>query len=306
MPAVFNGSEAYPDPPIAPVLTIGNFDGLHIGHRHLIQRLVASARERRAPAVVYTFDPPPRAVLGTKPAPRIQSWDDKVEIMGELGVDHVVVETFTRAFAERPPAWFLEEVVGARIKPQAMVVGYDFRFGKGREGDVHTLREAFPDLPVTQVEPLKLAGQNVSSTRIRSLISAGQVADAAHLLGCSHRIRGVVVGGDARGRTIGFPTANLQTTAELAPAVGVYAVRSRVGGGPWSSAVANLGHRPTFDGRGFLIEVHILDFEGDLYGRMLEVEFVERIRGERSFASADELVAQINADITIARRTLQS
>ena len=261
MPSVFAGSETYPAQPVSPVLTIGNFDGLHRGHRHLIQALTESARAINAPAVVYTFDPPPRVVLTPdNRAPRIQTWPDKVKIMGDLGVDHIVVETFTREFAAHPPEWFLDVVVGQRIQPQAMVVGYDFRFGRARSGDVDTLRSAFPEIPVTQVSPLQLEGQTVSSSRIRRLVAAGEVAQASALLGCPHRIRGQVVPGDARGRTIGFPTANLQTPAELTPARGVYAVRTRHNDGPWRHAVANLGTRPTFDGEGFLIEVHLLDF----------------------------------------------
>lgn len=305
MPSVFAGSQTYPEQSVRPVLTIGNFDGLHRGHRHLIRALTEAAHAVHAPAVVYTFDPPPRVVLAPdRRAPRIQTWADKVAIMGELGVDHVVVETFTREFAAHPPEWFLDVVVGQRIRPQAMVVGYDFRFGRGRSGDVDTLRAAFPEIPVTQVSPLQLDGQTVSSSRIRQLVTAGDVAEAGALLGCPHRIRGQVIPGDARGRTIGFPTANLQTSSELIPARGVYAVRARWEDGPWHSGVANLGTRPTFDGQGFLIEVHLLNFEGNLYGQTLEVDFVDRLRGELPFESADQLVAQIQSDVAVAQRVL--
>jgi len=306
MPSVFAGSETYPASAISPVLTIGNFDGLHLGHRHLIRALTETARASDAPAVVYTFDPPPRVVLTpNNRAPRIQSWADKVQIMGELGVDHIVVETFTREFAAHPPEWFLDVVVGRRIQPQAMVVGYDFRFGRGRAGDVETLRSAFPNIPVTQVTPLQLDGKTVSSSRIRRLVAEGDVAEAGTLLGCPHRIRGEVVAGDARGRTIGFPTANLQTPAELTPARGVYAVRARFDDGSWHRGVANLGTRPTFDGNGFLIEVHLLDFSGDLYGKTLEVDFIERLRGELPFDDAAQLVTQIQSDIAVAKQVLK-
>ena len=307
MPTVFTGSDTYPAQATPPVLTIGNFDGLHLGHRHLIDALVQASRAAEAPAAVYTFDPPPRVVLSPDSrAPRIQSWDDKVRIMGELGVDHIIVETFTREFAQHPPEWFLDVVVGQRIRPQAMVVGYDFRFGRGRSGDVDTLRTAFPKTPVTQVSPLEQEGETVSSSRIRKLVAEGCVKDAAALLGCPHRIRGEVVAGDARGRTIGFPTANLQTPAELTPARGVYAVRARSADGAWHRAVANLGTRPTFDGKGFLIEVHLLDFVGDLYGATLEVDFIATLRGELSFASAEQLISQIQTDIAVAERVLKT
>jgi riboflavin kinase / FMN adenylyltransferase len=307
MPQVYAGSVAYPSETPHPVLTIGNFDGLHHGHRHLISALVTKARALGAPAAVYTFDPPPRVVLSPDAhAPRIQSWPDKVRILGELGVDQVVVERFTRAFAQHPPSWFLDEVIGKRIQPSSVVVGYDFRFGRNRGGDVETLRAAFPDLSVTQVEALQIDGETVSSSRIRTLGSEGNVTEAAGLLGCPHRIRGTVIAGDSRGRTIGFPTANLQTDARLTPARGVYAVRARAEQGSWHPAVANLGTRPTFDGSGFLIEVHLLDFSGDLYGAELEVDFIKRLRGEHTFDGPDALIAQINRDVDAARGILHS
>lgn len=306
MPEVYAGSAAYVCKGPRPVLTMGNFDGLHQGHRHLISRLVACARARQVPACVYTFDPPPRVVLApTRHQPRIQSWTDKVRIMGELGVDQVVVERFTRSFARHPPSWFVEEILGRRIDPVAIVVGYDFHFGRARSGDVETLREALPHLPIEQVAPLEMDGGVVSSSRIRSLVGAGDVDQAAQLLGCPHVIRGTVVAGDARGRTIGFPTANLETDAELLPAQGVYACRANVDGGAWLPAVANLGTRPTFDGSGFLVEVHILDFSGEIYGSEMEVSFVSRLRGEQHFDGPDALKAQIQQDVLAARSVLQ-
>ena len=307
MPHVFAGSAAYPSDSDRPVLTIGNFDGLHIGHRHLVSRLVTRASELNTRSVVYTFDPPPRVVLSPdNHPPRIQSWPDKVRIMGELGVDHVVVERFTRSFSQHPPSWFIDEVIGSRIRPQAIVVGYDFRFGRNREGDINTLRTAFPELPITQVEALKHDGETVSSSRIRRLVSNGDVAAAAELLGCPHRIQGTVVHGDARGRTMGFPTANLETDADLKPSRGVYAVRARRALDSWHPAVANLGTRPTFDDRGFLIEVHLLDFSGDLYGAEMEVEFIQRLRGEQAFDGPGALSSQIKRDIARAREVLES
>jgi len=306
VPEVFAGSAAYVCEGSRPVLTMGNFDGLHHGHRHLISRLVLRARERDVPACVYTFDPPPRVVLApTRHQPRIQSWTDKVRIMGELGVDQVVVERFTRSFARHPPEWFVSEVLGRRIEPAAIVVGYDFHFGRARSGDVGTLREALPGMDIEQVEPLEIDGGVVSSSRIRALVTEGKVNVAAQLLGCAHVIRGTVVAGDARGRTMGFPTANLETDAELLPDRGVYACRARVHGGAWLSAVANLGTRPTFDGRGFLVEVHLLDFSGDLYGAEMEVAFVDRLRGEETFDGIDALRTQIQHDVLAARATLE-
>ena len=305
MPTVIAGSTAYPSDGPRPVLTIGNFDGLHHGHRHLVTATVEQAKQLGAPSAVYTFNPPPRVVLSPEHrAPRIQAWTDKVRIMGELGVDQVIVERFTPSFAQHPSAWFIDEVLRRRIQPAGLVVGYDFRFGRGREGNVDTVRAAFPEIPILQVDPVQLDGTTVSSSRIRSEVASGNVVNATRLLGCPHRIRGTVIHGDARGRTIGFPTANLQTDAELMPADGVYAVRARSHGGPWHNAVANLGTRPTFDGQGFLMEVHLLDFSGDLYGAEMEVEFIDRIRGEMTFSGPAALVAQIKADVRSAERML--
>lgn len=305
MPEIFAGSAAYPEPSPAPVLSVGNYDGLHLGHRHLIAQLVQRASELGAPACVYTFDPPPRVVLAPQQhQPRIQSWPDKVRILGELGIDQVIVERFSRAFAQHPPEWFASEVLGRRIQPRAMVLGYDFRFGRARAGDIHMLRSLLPDTPISQVDALKIDGGIVSSSAIRRLVTEGDVVAAEHLLGMPHRIRGTVVDGDKRGRTIGFPTANLETDAQLLPANGVYAVQARVDGGEWLDGVANLGERPTFDGSRFLIEVHLLDFSGDLYGHELEVRFILRIRDEQRFDGPDSLIAQIRADVQAARTAL--
>ncbi len=307
MPRIFAGSRAYVSPSPRPVLSIGNYDGLHLGHRHLIETLVHRARALDAPACVYTFDPPPRVVLAPQQhQPRIQSWPDKVRIMGELGVDHVIVERFTRSFAQHPPAWFADEILGRRIDPKAMVVGYDFRYGRARAGDVNSLRAALPDVDVEQVEALEMEDRIVSSSAIRRLIEDGDMRTAAALLGCPHMIRGTVVPGDQRGRTIGFPTANLQTDADLLPARGVYAVWARVNNGSPIAAVANLGNRPTFDGTTFLVEVHLLDFTGELYGHEMEVAFVERLRGEIRFEGVGALVTQIRLDVELARDRLGS
>ena len=183
-------------------------------------------------------------------------------------------------------------------------MGYDFRFGSDRSGDVNTVRTAFPDVPIEQVEALEQGGGNVSSSRIRSLVNSGEVEQAARLLGCPHVVRGTVVNGAARGRSMGFPTANIETDAELMPAQGVYACRARTNGGRWLPAVANLGTRPTFDGQGFLVEVHLLDFSGDLYGSEMEVAFFARIRGEQAFDGLDSLRIQIEKDVEQAKALL--
>lgn len=314
MPKVFAGSAAYPPAQPGkggPVLTIGNFDGVHRGHHHLLDRVKAEAARLGVPSCVYTFEPPPRVILAPKQhRRRISPWPDKVRLLGEAGIDHIVVERFTRAFAQHSPAWFAREIMGRRLHPSAVVVGYDFRFGRARAGDVALLRKVLPELPVHQVSAWELPeeedgdGAVVSSSAIRKLVEEGRVDEASHFLGRPHVISGTVVEGDRRGRTMGFPTANLETDAELLPARGVYAVRARVDLGEWMPAVANLGTRPTFDGRQYLVEVHLLDRSIELYGRQLDVAFMAHIREEQTFEGADQLKVQIREDVAAARELL--
>ena len=303
MALLFQGSTHYPGARHRPVATIGNFDGLHPGLQRLVKRLLERAQELEAPSLVYTFDPPPRLVLQRDGAPpRIATLDQKIEGLSELGVDHIVVETFTPHFGAHPPEWFASTVLAERLQPRAMVVGYDFRYGRARAGDADTLRGQLPELPVETVEALVLQDDRVvGSSRIREAVAEGRVADAALLLGRPYRLQGAVVQGDQRGRTLGFPTANLVTPAELIPAPGVYAVRCGEHAG-----VANLGVRPTFEGNRFVIEVHLFDFEGDLYGQRLDVDFVARIRPERRFETPQALAEQIRQDAHEARQLLLS
>lgn len=299
-PQVIVGSTAWVGP--QPVLTIGNFDGVHRGHQELLGRLIARARSLGAPATVYTFDPPPRVVLepGRHP-PRILSLPDKVALLGEHGVDRVVVETFDRAFARNPASWFVEEVLSRRLNPLELWVGHDFRFGRGREGTAALVQQALPDLPFSQLDAEREGDAIISSSRIREAVAKGQVALAERMLGRSHRLRGLVVPGDGRGRTIGVPTANVDPVTELLPARGVYAVRLVDAAGAVHAGVANLGVRPTFNLRTYTVEVHLLDYEGDLYGQQVSVDFVARIRSEQRFSGAEELVARIRQDILLAR-----
>jgi riboflavin kinase/FMN adenylyltransferase len=307
-PRIFAGSAAYAEQrgDARPVLTIGNFDGVHRGHQALLAAVVDRARARGVPAAVYTFDPPPRSVLAPDLAqPRLTDWTLRARLLGALGVEHLIIERFTRAFAQHTPEWFAAEVLGARLAPSEMVVGYDFRFGKARAGTRELLARLLPAVPVSAVEALSVDGEVVSSSALRALITEGAVERAAALLGRPHEVRGAVVPGDRRGRTLGFPTANLETDAELLPPSGVYAVEASVDCGPWRPAVANLGVRPTFGGAGrFLIEVHLLDYRGDLYGHALSARFIARLRGEQRFTDVDALAAQIGRDVSAARAAL--
>ncbi|RME28553.1 MAG: bifunctional riboflavin kinase/FAD synthetase [Deltaproteobacteria bacterium] len=305
MPQVYAGSAAYPAEGPDPVVTIGNFDGVHHGHRALLARLVERARELGAPPVVYTFEPSPRVVLApSQYLPRILTWPDKVRLLGEQGVEAVVVERFDRAFAQHPPDWFAREILGRRLRAQELVVGYDFRFGRARRGDVALLRRLLPDLPVVQVEAAMLDGRICSSSAVRDAVRRGDIDMATRLLGRPHFVRGTVVAGDQRGRTIGFPTANVDTDTELLPGAGVYAVYAHADDGRPLPAVANLGVQPTFSGSRQRLEVHVLDFQGDLYGRELRVDFMARLRDERRFSDVDALVRQIRQDVDDARACL--
>jgi riboflavin kinase/FMN adenylyltransferase len=291
-----------------PVLTVGNFDGVHLGHRVLLERLVSRAHELGRPAMVYTFEPTPQAVFGRGPH-RILAVEDKVALLGRLGVDQVCLERFSPALSARSPEWFVEEVLGRRLRPCAMVVGHDFRFGAERAGDHRTVASLMPQLPIEVVLPLSREGRIVSSTRIRACIRDGRVGDAAELLGRPYSIRGTVVRGDRRGRELGFPTANLLPDAELIPSSGVYAVRGQVDGNGLLPGVANLGARPTVDGERFGIEVHLMVPHGhygadELYGRELEVHFVRRLRSEKRFPGLEALAAQITLDVAEARTLL--
>jgi riboflavin kinase/FMN adenylyltransferase len=286
------------------VVTIGNFDGVHQGHQSLLSATVAKARELGVPALVFTFDPAPRDVLRPdNDVPRIQTLVDRVACLAAVGIDHVVVEPFTRELGARQARWFADHVIGGHLRAGALVVGWDFRFGAGRAGTVDDLRR-WLDVPVDQVEAFTAAGAVASSSRIRHLVRDGAVAEAATLLTRPHRLRGTVVHGDARGRTLGFPTANIAIETMLRPAVGVYAVRVDLGDGAIRPAVANFGKRPTFGGETEVLEVHLLDFDGDLYGRGIAVDFAARIRGEHSFASIDALKARIAIDIASSRQIL--
>jgi riboflavin kinase/FMN adenylyltransferase len=301
---VVYGSQQFPGDAPSPVVTIGNFDGVHLGHRALIAGARALAGPVGAPVCVYTFDPAPRDVMVPgHGVPAIQSLDERLERLGEAGADWVVVERFSRAYAGHTAEFFALEILKTRLRAAGVVVGWDFRFGKGRKGDHNTLRELL-DVPVHQVEALQHRGEIVSSTRVRQVVQAGDVAHAAELLTQPHEVSGIVVHGDGRGRTIGVPTANVVLDSALRPAAGVYAVRLKAAGGAWWSGVANLGVRPTVGEGVAPLEVHLLDRSEDLYGQSVKVGFITRLRGEQRFDGLDALVTQIRRDIVRARQEL--
>ncbi len=302
-PIVVPGSNAYRSPNDHPVVTIGNFDGVHLGHRALVSAAVTQARDLGVPACVYTFDPAPRDVLRPgNPVPRIQSLSEKIRLLGTLGVDCVVVEPFTREFGRHGGQWFAKEVLTRRLGASAVVVGWDFRFGAGREGTVDALRD-WMTIPVTQVDALESEDGIISSSRIRRALADGRLQEATALLARPHSVQGTVVHGDARGRALGIRTANLQNLIGLVPADGVYAVTAIVGEVEYK-AVANIGSRPSFPGAGRSIEIHLLDVDTDVYDTQMTVHWHRRLRDEQTFASPADLVAQIGTDIVAARSLL--
>ena len=291
-----------------PVVAIGNFDGVHLGHQSMLKEALRQAAELGQPSLVYTFDPPPAVVLRPDTHyPRILPLEDRVRLLGEFGVEQVCIEPFSFAFAQHSATWFAHEILERRFDPSAIVVGYDFRFGRNRQGDFALLQEELPDVPITQVGAFEFDGQIVSSSRIRRLVSEGDVRGAGVILSRCHTVRGTVVEGDQRGRALGFPTANLATPAELLPAPGVYVVKGRVDRRHEYGGVANLGVRPTFSGRELMIEIHLFDLanaDENLYGRELEVSFLQKLRDEKRFPNAERLRAQIQSDVHSARAVL--
>ena len=300
---VIHGTQHLEGPP-RPVLTIGNFDGVHLGHRALVQRTIDVAKEVGAPSAALTFHPAPQEVLRPQgAAPRLQSLDQRVQSLLHAGLELVIVEPFTRELGALPPPAFAEEILGRRLGVRALVLGHDFRFGRGRAGDASQLR-GYLDVPVSQVEAILEGDTPISSSRIRRAVQEGDVGQAAALLGRPHEVRGRVGHGDKRGRELGFPTANLEDLEGLLPAHGVYAVRAEVDG-IWHPAVANIGQRPTFQGHETRTEVHLLDFNRSLYGISLKIAFVAHLRAEQRFDSLHALTDAIAADVAAARGHLQ-
>ncbi|MBM4281323.1 MAG: bifunctional riboflavin kinase/FAD synthetase [Deltaproteobacteria bacterium] len=286
------------------VIAIGNFDGLHRGHRALIARARALAAPRGATVGVVTFDPHPAKVLASHMAPpQILRRDEKETGLRALGVDEIHVVPFDLQLAVMAPERFVRELLVQRFDACSVVVGEGFRFGHKASGTLSDLRAVFGDDAVA-VPVVKEGGLVCSSTKIRELVLGGNVEAAGVLLGAPYFLEGVVVRGDGRGRTIGIPTANLETGRELLPKVGVYATRAILDDGRVTGSVTNVGLRPTFAGEGVRIEAHLFDVDEDLYGRRLRLELVARLRDEQRFAGVDALIAQIRADADAARRAL--
>ena len=294
------------------VVTIGVFDGVHRGHRVLLDAAKKEAAERGLRSVVVTFDRHPMEVVRPGSQPRyLQNLDRKITSLLAEGLDLVYVVPFTYDFSQQSALQFIEQTLAGSIDARHVIVGANFRFGHGAEGDVAMLQQVGPqfDFTVTSVDLLEVDGVAISSSEIRDRLAAGEVEWAAQALGRPHVLEGAVVRGDERGRTIGFPTANVEVDDRMQmPANGVYAGHAVVLGrdGHVFPMVVNVGVRPTFGGGAVTVESFLLDTELDLYGEHLAVSFEHRLREERKFASIDDLIAAIEADVAQARTLLKA
>ena len=289
-------------------VTLGNFDGVHLGHRELFRSLVQTARRLNCPSVVYTFNPHPLKLLAPAKAPLLLNTpEEKQRLIAASHVDYLMETPFTADFAKMSPEKFVTAILLGKLHIKALIVGYDYAFGKGRGGDTAFLKMCGEKygFSVEVLQPVGDDGLPYSSTRIRKMISAGDVAGVVGLLGRQYNLEGVVTSGDQRGRKLGFPTANLETTKEQLPPPGVYAVKVRYRLQEYN-AVVNIGYRPTFNGKKSTIEVYLIDFTGNLYGEKLRIYFVERLRGEQKFDTIDALVGAIELDVVRARQILQT
>ncbi len=289
-------------------MTVGTFDGVHRGHWAVLQEIRRRAQASGRRSVLVTFHPHPLRIVRPEAAPELLTTPvEKKEILAESGLDYAVFLPFSPALSRYSPRRFVEEVLIGRLGVQELVIGYDHGFGRGRSGDADTLREIGRELrfAVDVVGRVLADGDAVSSTHIRAAVRAGDMGSAARGLGRPYGVRGLVVRGDGRGRTLGFPTANLVVPGgdKLIPPEGIYAVRGVLRTGTYGGAL-HLGPRPTFRGSPPTIELHLMDFAGDLYGEEVRVDFVRRLRAIQPFSTVEALVEQMSRDVSLARRVL--
>jgi riboflavin kinase/FMN adenylyltransferase len=300
---IVRGLESYPPDAGQSAVALGVFDGVHLGHRAILATAVAEARRHGLVALACTFDPHPLEVLQPARAPLpLTSLDDRLALIAETGIHTTVVVSFTREVAAIEPEAFVREVLVSALKARDIVVGFNHRFGRGARGDAELLRVLGARLGFRAhvVAPLLVDRIPVSSSEVRAALQAGDVERAARMLGRPYSVEGEVVRGAGRGRTLGFPTANVKPDRPLPLPAGVYACQARLGS-ERHAAVLNLGVRPTFGETELLVEAHLLDFSGDLYGRRLRLEFLRRLREERKFADVEALRRQIALDVAAAR-----
>ena len=290
------------------ILTLGNFDGLHLGHQQLIKMIIQRAEETGSLSMVVTFRPHPLKILAPEKCPPLISiYEEKIQLFEKLGIDVLVKIPFTIDFSAMEPRDFVKDILCDLLGAKEIFVGYNYRFGKGRKGNIQLLRELGAEFgfSVREVEQVSFEGEVISSTRIRQLLKNGEVEDASRLLGRPYALSGIVVKGDGRGRGLGFPTANIASKHAIIPSNGVYAVRLLVRDN-FYNGIVNIGMRPTFDTHSLAVEVHIFDFDEDIYGEEITLYFVRKIREEKKFYNADALISQIRKDIITAREILSA
>lgn len=296
-------SAAVPEACRGGAVTIGNFDGVHLGHQALVEETVRQARGLSAPAVAVTFDPHPQRLLRPDEfQPILTTLEYRARLLHDHGIDQVLVFQIEPAFLRLTARAFFDQVLLHNLRARAVVEGFNFGFGHRREGTTDKLQEwgSAAGLRVLLVPARALDGQPVSTSRVRDELLAGNVAQARRLLGRPYRLQGIVGTGQRRGHTLGFPTANLADVPTLIPGNGVYAARVHVEGRSYAAAV-NVGPNPTFGEQARKVEAHLLDFRGDLYGKMLALDFLEKVRDVRTFSGPAELIAQLKTDIAQVR-----
>ena len=291
------------------VLTLGVFDGLHLGHQLIVTTVVDRARAIGAVPTVITFDPHPRAVLHPESAPPLlQTFDQKIEALGILGIEQTIIIRFTPEFAQIRAKEFLQDVIGERLQAREVYLGRGFAFGHDREGNIDLLKQVSERLGfhADEVPEVRLRGQRISSSRVRHVLAAGRVNLARRMLGRPYGVEGRVVHGDERGHRLGFPTANLVPQNRVIPLEGVYITATLIDN-EWRRSVTNIGTRPTFvTSTERFVENHVMNWSGDLYGDVVRVRFLHRLRAEKKFASVDQLKQQIEADVRRAHRYFES
>lgn len=289
-----------------PVVTLGNFDGVHLGHREIFRRLKQSAQSIDGVSVVVTFDPHPlRVVASTRDIRLINTLEEKITLIEASGVDYLIIIPFDKPFSSITPAEFIENYLVGIVGTKILVIGYDYAFGRNREGNFAMLSSYGSKFGFTveEMAPINCGDTIYSSSLIRRMISEGNVTDVVRFLGRHFSLGGRVVHGAHRGKVLGFPTANIQTDKELIPADGVYAVKVRINDMLYDGA-CNIGNNPTFDAAEASIEVFIFDFDAELYDQEVRIYFIQRLRGEVKFASIDELKQAIADDVMQCRRIL--
>ncbi len=288
-------------------VAIGNFDGVHLGHQRILAVLAQRGRETRVPTAVVCFEPQPKEYFAKGAAPaRLMRLRDKAGRIAAAGVDEMRVLRFDARLAQLEAESFIDELLARALRARHVVIGEGFRFGHGRRGDVEMLRRAgaAQGFAVDAVVPELAGGRPVSSTRVREALAAGRMDEARALLGRDYRMSGRVIAGEKLGRTLGFPTVNMRLHRRVSPVAGIFAVRATGAGLSRHAGVASVGTRPTIGGREWLLEVHLFDFDGDLYGARLDVDFIARLRDERRFPDLESMQRQMHEDAREARRLL--